>query len=40
MRTNNKKRKKKFRIKSNQVIAIILLIATIGMFISSIIFYI
>lgn len=40
MKTNNKKRKKKFRIKSNQIIAIILLIATIGMFISSIIFYI
>ena len=40
MKTNNKKRKKKFKIKSNQIIAIILLIATIGMFISSIIFYI
>lgn len=40
MKTKNKKRKRKFRIKSNQVIAIILLIATIGMFISSIVFYI
>lgn len=40
MKTKNKKHKRKFRIKSNQVIAIILLIATIGMFISSIVFYI
>lgn len=40
MKNNKQKRKKKFKINSNQIIAIILLIATIGMFMSSIIFYI
>lgn len=34
-----KNNKKKFKINSNQIVAIILLIATIGMFLSSIIFY-
>lgn len=40
MKTINKKKKKKFKLKSNQIVAIILLIATLGMFISSIVFYI
>ena len=40
MKINNKKKKKKFKLKSNQIVAIILLIATLGMFISSIVFYI
>lgn len=34
-----KKNKKKIKVNTNQIIAIILLIATIGMFLSSIVFY-
>lgn len=33
------KNKKKFKVNKNQIVAIILLIATIGMFLSSIVFY-
>lgn len=40
MKSSKLKKKKKFKINANQIIAIILLIATIGMFISSIVFYI
>lgn len=34
-----KKNKKKIKVNTNQIVAIILLIATIGMFLSSIVFY-
>lgn len=40
MKNIKTKKKKKFKINTNQIVAIILLIATIGMFISSIVFYI
>lgn len=33
------KNKKKIKVNTNQIVAIILLIATIGMFLSSIVFY-